>query len=60
MTERPVGDRSAESRPDLVDLLRDLAGLRDDGLLTEVEFQRARSLAVAGRKPVATPQPPAR
>ena len=59
MTERPVGDRSAE-RPDLVDLLRDLAGLRDDGLLTEAEFQRARALAVGGRSGVDTPQQPAR
>jgi hypothetical protein len=28
-------------------VLRDLAALRDGGLLTEAEFQRARAVAVA-------------
>ena len=46
MTVRPVQAMDAEPGRDLVDVLRDLAGLRDDGLLTEAEFQRARALAV--------------
>jgi hypothetical protein len=47
VTEGPVGDTSAAGRTDLVDELRDLAAQRDAGLLTEVEFQRARAAAVA-------------
>lgn len=46
MTLGPVETTDAEHARDLVDVLRDLAGLRDDGLLTEAEFQRARALAV--------------
>ena len=47
MTVGPVGDTSADRGRDLVDVLRDLAELRDSGLLTEDEFQLARSRAVA-------------
>ena len=47
MTVGPVGDTSADRGRDLVDVLRDLAELRDSGLLTEDEFQRARSRTVA-------------
>ncbi len=32
---------------DLVDALRELAALRDRGVLTEAEFQRARVMVVA-------------
>ena len=60
MTERPVGDTSADRRPDLVDQLRDLATLRDAGLLTEAEFQRARAHAVALRTSAETAAQPGR
>ena len=46
MTLGPLETTDAEPVRDLVDVLRDLAGLRDDGLLTEAEFQRARAQAV--------------
>ena len=60
MTVGPVGDTSADRGRDLVDVLRDLAGLRDDGLLTEAEFQRARALAVPPGKSTETSQGPDR
>ena len=46
MTDGPTGGTGAERRRDLVDVLRDLAELRDSGLLTEAEFQQARVRAV--------------
>jgi hypothetical protein len=38
-------------------MLRDLAALRDTGLLTEAEFQRARAMAVAWHDAAAASQP---
>lgn len=57
MSVEPVGAASADQQPDLVDMLRDLAELRDTGLLTEAEFQRARAMAVTWHDAAAAAQP---
>lgn len=38
-------------RRDLVEVMRELAVLRDQGELSEAEFEQARKLAVEGRRP---------
>jgi len=43
-----------------VDVLRDLAALRDGGLLTEAQLQRARAHAVARWSRAETAEHPAR
>jgi len=55
-----IEDTTADYRPDLVDVLRDLAALRDGGLLTEAQFQRARAHAVARWSRAETVEHPAR
>ena len=60
MTEGRIGGTSAEGRRDLVDVLRDLAELRDRGLLTEAEFQQARARTVESGDGAETPAPLAR
>ena len=47
MSEGSTGGTDERRRSDLVELLRDLAALRDSGVLTEDELQRARASAVA-------------
>ena len=44
-----AGPGEADPRGDLVDVLREVAMLRDRGVLTEVEFQRFRTDVVAER-----------
>jgi hypothetical protein len=46
MAEKDIGPRDRGQR-DLVDLLRDLAVLRDQGVLSESEFQREKVKALA-------------
>jgi hypothetical protein len=41
------GSQSGHERRDLVDRLRDLAVLRDKGVLNEAEFQRAKLQVLA-------------
>ena len=57
MSVEPVGAERTDKQPDLVDMLRDLAVLRDTGLLTEAEFQRARAMAVAWHDAASASQP---
>jgi hypothetical protein len=57
VTVEPVGTARADQQADLVDMLRDLAAMRDTGLLTEAEFQRARAMAVAWLDAAAASQP---
>jgi hypothetical protein len=57
VTVEPVGAARADKQPDLVDMLRDLAVLRDTRLLTEAEFQRARAMALAWHDAAAVSQP---
>ncbi|HTE73720.1 MAG TPA: SHOCT domain-containing protein [Actinomycetes bacterium] len=57
MTVEPVGAACTDQHHDLVDMLRDLASMRDTGLLTEAEFQRARAMAVAWHDAAAASQP---
>ena len=60
MTEGPIGGKNAEGGRDLVDVLRDLAELRDRGLLTEAEFQQARARTVESGDGAETAARPAR
>ena len=61
MSERPTGGTGGRRQSDLVELLRDLAALRDSGVLTEDELQRARAKAVAAiRGEAATASQPTR
>ena len=60
MTDASTGGTSTDRRRDLVDVLRDLAELRDSGLLTEAEFQQARVSTVAGDRRTETAEHPAR
>ena len=50
MTLGPLETTDAEPGRDLVDALRELAALRDRGVLTEAEFQRARVMVVAEQR----------
>lgn len=61
MSEGSTGGTGGRRKSDLVELLRDLAALRDSGVLTEEELQRARARAVATlRGEAATASRPAR
>lgn len=60
MTEGPIGGTGAEGGRDLVDVLRDLAELRDRGLLTEAEFQQARASTVPSGSEAESAERPAR
>ena len=46
----PAPQRVTGPRGDLVDVLREVAVLRDSGVLTEAEFQRFRTDVVAERR----------
>jgi putative oligomerization/nucleic acid binding protein len=60
VTEGSIGGTSTDRRRDLVDVLRDLAELRDSGLLTEAEFQQARASTVPSGSGAETAEHPAR
>ena len=49
--ERRAAARAAQApapRPDIVEQLKDLKALRDDGVLTPEEFQRAKRKVLGG------------